>query len=70
MLRQFRNVAVAIALLAVTGCGIKGPLYLAPPAAVPTSTPAPTPDAAAAPVVDTFAKPDTAKPAALPERKP
>ena len=45
MLRHFRIAAVAAALLAAAGCGIKGPLVLPPPAAPPAATPAPVGDA-------------------------
>jgi len=61
MLRQLRIVALAIPLLAVAGCGIKGPLVLPPPAAKQAATPAP----AAGPSTD----PATPDPA-LPARKP
>jgi len=64
MLRQFRIVAAAFALLAVTGCGIKGPLVLPPPATPPAVAPAP----AAAPA-EPGADPATPK-AAPAERKP
>jgi predicted small lipoprotein YifL len=64
MLRQFRIAAVAIALLAGAGCGIKGPLVLPPPAAPPTATPAPAGTSGA-----NGDSPANPKPAA-PERKP
>ena len=41
MLRQFRILAVASVVVAATGCGIKGPLVLPPPAAPPAAAPAP-----------------------------
>jgi predicted small lipoprotein YifL len=64
MLRQFRIVAMAIALLAAAGCGIKGPLVLPPPAAPP----AVAPKAEATPAVPGA---DTAVPKPAPvERKP
>jgi predicted small lipoprotein YifL len=66
MLRQFRFVAVAIALLAAAGCGIKGPLVLPPPATPPATSPAAAP--AAAPAA-TGADPAAADPA-QPARKP
>jgi predicted small lipoprotein YifL len=65
MLRQFRNVIVATAVLATAGCGIKGPLVLPPPATAPAAKPATTPSPAA-PAAANPATTDTA-PAA---RKP
>ena len=64
MLRHFRIAAVAAALLAVAGCGIKGPLVLPPPAAPPAATPAPTATPGA-----NGDNPASPKPA-TPERKP
>ena len=64
MLRHFRIAAVAAALLAAAGCGIKGPLVLPPPAAPPAATPAP----AATPGANGD-NPASPKPA-TPERKP
>jgi predicted small lipoprotein YifL len=45
MLREFRIAAVFAALLALSGCGIKGPLYL-PPAQATAASAAPAPPAA------------------------
>jgi predicted small lipoprotein YifL len=64
MLRQFQLVAVAIAVLAAAGCGIKGPLVLPPPDTPPAATAAPS--TVPAPPGNDAAKPDSA-PA---ERKP
>lgn len=64
MLRHFRIAAVAAALLAAAGCGIKGPLVLPPPAAPPAATPAPTATPGA-----NGDNPASPKPA-TPERKP
>jgi len=48
MLRQFRTcTALLAALFAATGCGIKGPLVLPPPAPPPTAAPATAPAPAA-----------------------
>lgn len=64
MLRQFRIATVAIALFAVAGCGIKGPLVLPPPAAPPAVAPVPAGTSGA-----NGDNPANPKPAA-PERKP
>jgi predicted small lipoprotein YifL len=64
MLRQFRTVATALALLAIAGCGIKGPLVL-PPTATPPATAAPPDATTTAPAAD----PATSKTAPA-ERKP
>jgi len=69
MLRQLRIVAVAITLLAVAGCGIKGPLVLPPPAVPPSATPAPKPAATPAPAAVNSTDPASPDPA-LPARKP
>ena len=65
MLRQFRIATVTLTLLATTGCGIKGPLVLPPPAPAAAAAPASTPATTAPPVADS----PTSKPGAA-ERKP
>jgi diaminopimelate decarboxylase len=72
MLRQFRIATALLTLLAIAGCGIKGPLVLPPPAPAAatapaaTTAPAPTPPATTAPSAADSA---SSKPAAA-ERKP
>jgi len=65
MLRQFRIAAAALTLLAATGCGIKGPLVLPPPAPAATTAPAAGPATNVPPAADSA----SSKPAAA-ERKP
>jgi predicted small lipoprotein YifL len=61
MLRQFRIAFATLTLLAASGCGIKGPLVLPPPAPAAAAAPATAATPAAAPA--------STKPAAA-ERKP
>ena len=65
MLRQFRIATALLTLLAIAGCGIKGPLVLPPPAPAATVAPATAPVTAVPPTVDSTSP----KPAAA-ERKP